>query len=220
LQLIGKRVTVELKITQRIFAVNAVNNELTSERRKSKKGAIVYRENPFWEPQEVKIGSKLIRIAGGRHISEEGESVSHSGIHQVKEVDETQFIKIYTQNIKSFFDIKPTTQKVLMAILNAIQKTPNADSIYLNWFEVDDYSKRHELQISERSFYNAMKELLEKGFVAESERINQYWINPHLFFNGNRMIFIREYRKKTNKDINDNNSNKEQPKNITANLFD
>lgn len=195
-----------------------MNKELMSERRKSKKGQIVYRENPFWEPQEVKIGSKIIRIAGGRHINEEGESVSHSGIHQVKEVDETQFVKIYTQNIKSFFDIKPTTQKVLMAILNTIQKTPNADSIYLNWFEVDDYSKKHELQISERSFYNAMKELLLKGFIAESERINQYWINPHLFFNGDRMVFIREYRKKINNEIKKTNE-KDEPKNIMANLL-
>jgi predicted DNA-binding transcriptional regulator len=178
-----------------------VNENLISERRKSKKGVVVYKENPFWEPQEVKIGSKIIRIAGGRHVNNEGESVSHSGIHQVKEVDETQFIKIYTQNVKAFFNIKPTTQKVLMAILNATQKAPNSDSIYLNWFEVEDYSKQHDLQISERSFYNAMRELLEKGFIAESERINQYWINPHLFFNGDRMIFIREYRKKTKKEM-------------------
>ena len=178
-----------------------MNDNLISKRRKSKKGVVVYKENPFWEPQEVKIGSKIIRIAGGSHVNNEGESVSHSGIHQVKEVDETQFIKIYTQNVKAFFNIKPTTQKVLMAILNATQKAPNSDSIYLNWFEVEDYSKQHDLQISERSFYNAMRELLEKGFIAESERINQYWINPHLFFNGDRMIFIREYRKKTKKEM-------------------
>lgn len=178
-----------------------MDNKLISKRRKSKKGVAVYKENPFWEPQEVKIGSKIIRIAGGIHVNNDGESVSHSGIHQVKEIDETQFVKIYTQNIKAFFNIKPTTQKVLMSILNATQKAPNADSIYLNWFEVEDYSKQHDLQISERSFYNAMKELLEKGFIAESERINQYWINPHLFFNGDRMIFIREYRKKTKKEI-------------------
>jgi hypothetical protein len=80
-----------------------VNDKLISKRRKSKKGVTVYRENPFWEPQEVKIGSKIIRISGGRYVNNEGESVSHSGIHQVKEVDETQFIKIYTQNVKAFF---------------------------------------------------------------------------------------------------------------------
>lgn len=174
-------------------------SQLVSQRRRSKKGVSVYKENPFWEPQEVKVGTKLIRIAGGVHISTNGESITHSGIHQIKEVDETQFVKIYTQNIKAFFDIKPSTQKVLMAILNIVQKTPNVDSIYLNWFEVEDYSKQYDLKISERSFYNAMKELLKKGFIAESEKINQYWINPHLFFNGNRMVFIKEYQKKEQK---------------------
>ena len=46
-----------------------------------------------------------------------------------------------------------------------------------------------------------MKELLEKKFIAEAVQPHKFWINPHLFFNGDRMTFIREYRIKTEKEV-------------------
>ena len=87
-----------------------------------------------------------------------------------------------------------------MAILAVIQKSPNSDSIYLPWFTVMDFSEANGLKISEVSFHRAMNELLSKKFLAEAEVPNQYWINPHLFFNGNRMTFISEYRIKSKND--------------------
>ena len=46
-----------------------------------------------------------------------------------------------------------------------------------------------------------MKELLTKKFIAEALEPHKFWINPHLFFNGDRMSFVREYRIKTEKEI-------------------
>ena len=50
-------------------------------------GQIAYRRNPFWEPSEIKIGKKFVKVAGGMHVSDEGESIQHSGIHTVESVD-------------------------------------------------------------------------------------------------------------------------------------
>lgn len=181
-------------------------------RESRRKGKLpIYKENPYWQPYEVQIGKKMVRIAGGMYVSNEGEKITQSAIHQIKEVDEEEFIKLYTKNIKAFFDIKPSTQKVLMAILEALQKAPNADSILLPWFRVEEYSLKNDLKISHVSFHRAMNELLEKGFIAEAEEPNKYWINPHLFFNGNRMIFVHEYRKKTtNSQISKKTERKEE----------
>ena len=169
-----------------------------STRRKSRRPGIeVYRENPFWQPMQVQVGKKRITVAGGVHISDDdnaGEAVRHSGIHIIEDVDRDQFVKLYTKNMKIFFDLRPTTQKVLMAVLAAIQKFKDADFIFLTWFDVEDYSEKHALKISEPSFHRAMRELLEKGFLAESEVPGRFWINPHLFFNGDRMTFVREWR--------------------------
>lgn len=170
---------------------------LVSKRIKPRKQGIdAYSQNPFWKPTEVKVGTRKVTISGGLVASSDtGEGMRHAGIHRVELVDEDKFVKVFTQNLKVFFDLNPTTQKVLQCVLATLQKTPNALGIWLPWFEVEDFSIANDLKISRASFQRAMKEMLLKGFLAESENQNFYWINPHLFFNGDRMAFITEYRK-------------------------
>jgi len=159
-----------------------------------KKGMLAYDNNPFWEPTEVKVGTSFVRVAGGTHVGEKGDSVSHSGIHVVKHVDKDEFVKLYTKNIKAIFDLKPTTQRVLQYLMKELQKTPNADAIYLAWLGADQYFSEQDLKVSRASFHRAMNELLTKRFIAESTMPNMFWFNPHLFFNGDRMSFINEYK--------------------------
>lgn len=161
-----------------------------------KKGVSAYPTNPFWESTTVKVGAKRITVGGGSHISDSGQEVHHSGIHVVREVDETEFLKLYTRNVRAIFDLKPTTQRVLQYLMVELQKTPNADAIYLAWVGAEEYFSEHDLKVSRASFHRALKELLEKGFIAESTRPNMFWFNPNLFFNGNRMSFIHEYRRR------------------------
>jgi predicted transcriptional regulator len=177
------------------IGLSKMNEELTilSSR---KKGIQTYKENPFWDSTEVKIGTKKISVAGGMHVSDEGESVTHSGVHVVREVDENEFMKVYTKNIKSIFDLKPSTQRVLQYLLTELQKTPNADAIYLAWIGAEEYFSEQDLNVSRSSFQRSMKELLNKGLLAESTKPSMFWFNPNLFFNGNRMSFVHEYRKK------------------------
>lgn len=162
-----------------------------------KKGVSAYAKNPFWRPTEVQVGKKRVTIAGGLVANPgTGESIEHAGIHRVEYVDEEKFVKLFTQNLKVFFDLTPASQKVLQCVLAALQGSINADGIHLPWFVVEEHSKKNELKISRASFHRALKEMLDKGFIAESEHPNFYWINPHLFFNGDRMTFISEYRKR------------------------
>jgi hypothetical protein len=155
-----------------------------------------YAKNPFWDPYSVDIGQKKVTIAGGFIAQPEtGETTHHAGIHRVEFVDEDKFIKLFTQNLRVFFDLSPASQKVLQCVLHTLQESPNKDGIFLPWFTVEDYGKLHSMKISRATFHRALREMLEKGFLAESEHASFYWINPHLFFNGNRMMFISEYVK-------------------------
>jgi len=162
-----------------------------------KQGIMAFEENPFWQDTKVQVGTKRISVSGGMHVSDKGESVAHSGIHVVREIDESEFMKVYTKNIKSIFDLKPSTQRVLQYLLVELQKTPNADAIYLAWLDADKYFSEQDVNISRSSFQRSMKELLLKGFLAESTRVSMFWFNPNLFFNGNRMTFVNEFKKKT-----------------------
>ena len=173
------------------------NESLVSKRVESrKKGVSTYVKNPFWDPYSVDIGQKKVTIAGGFLTQPEtGETTHHAGIHRVEFVDEDKFVKLCTQNLRVFFDLSAASQKVLQCVLHTLQDSPNRDGIFLPWFAVLDYSEAHNLKISRTTFHRAMNEMLEKGFLAESEHQSFYWINPHLFFNGNRMVFVSEYVK-------------------------
>jgi hypothetical protein len=166
-----------------------------------RKNVLAYPENPFWKKTEIKIGSKMVKVSGGKHINVEGESISHSGIHVVREIDEDEFVKIYTKNIKAIFDLKPTAQRVLQYLISELQKTPNADAVYLAWVGAEEYFSENHIKSSRASFHRALSELIQKGFLAESTKPNMFWFNPNLFFNGNRLTFIHEYRKKTIQEI-------------------
>ena len=69
-----------------------------------------------------------------------------------------------------------------------------ADSIYLHWF--DQGLNGQKLDMSERTFQNGFKELLLNQFLAPRSA-NLYWVNSSLFFKGDRVAFIKEYRRKT-----------------------
>jgi hypothetical protein len=173
------------------------SQSLISTRVKARKqGVHVYTKNPFWAPTEVKVGTRKVTIAGGLIESERtGEQLHLAGIHRVEHVDETQFVKLFTQNLKLFFDLSLGAQKILQVLLTELQKTPNADGTFLSWMVVEDFAQLHSLKISRNTYHRGLREMLDKNFIAESEHSNYYWINPNLFFNGDRMVFITEYRK-------------------------
>lgn len=180
-----------------------VREDAISHRVKSRKtGVTVYKENPFWDVTQVDLGTKRVTIAGGFIAdTETGEGIHHAGIHRIEEVDEDKFVKLFTQNIRVFFDLSAPSLKVLQLLIIALQDNKDADGIWLSWFDVEEQSQQLNLGISKTTFHRGLKEMLQKGFIAEAEKPNFYWINPHLFFNGSRMTFIREYRKKASQQM-------------------
>ena len=74
--------------------------EISSRVTSRKKGILAYSKNPFWKPCKIKVGKKRITIAGGFLTNDKsGETVQHAGIHKIEFVDETKFVKIFTQNL-------------------------------------------------------------------------------------------------------------------------
>ena len=41
-----------------------------------------------------------------------------------------------------------------------------------------------------------MRELIDKGFVVPTEAVAWYWLNPDYLWNGDRLAFVREFRRK------------------------
>jgi hypothetical protein len=64
----------------------------------------------------------------------------------------------------------------------------------LYWF--GDGLNGESVGISERTWTRGVKELLQKRFLWPKSP-SSYWTNPALFFKGNRVVFIKEYRRKS-----------------------
>jgi hypothetical protein len=68
-----------------------------------------------------------------------------------------------------------------------------ADTLYLAW--MDGGLSGRDVGMSDKTFQRGLKELLVKGFLAPRSP-NAFWVNPSLFFKGDRVLFLREYRRK------------------------
>ena len=165
-----------------------------------KRGVTTYSENPFLDASTITTKRKrTVVVKGGKAIvdGETGEMEDLAEVVMVREVDDQQFVKIFTQNLKVFFDLTPGAMKLLQVVLHQVQQTPNSDRIMLNMAVVEDYFTRsHQETVSRASFHRAVRELLDKKFLAESVLTGLYFINPHLFFNGDRVRFVQEVRRK------------------------
>lgn len=160
--------------------------------------------NPLVDGSSVKTKQKSVRTGLKSDLvnPSTGEITHQSMVHTIEEVDDSQFVKIFAAGVVASYDLNKTAQRVFQAILSEYQQTPMsggfADTLYLSWFDGGLSGK--VIGMSEYTFKRGMNVLLEKGFIAP-RMPNQFWVNPSLFFKGDRVLFLREYRRrKSSKD--------------------
>ena len=76
-----------------------------------------------------------------------------------------------------------------------VQESIGKDVIYLSFYDVDQLTT----PMSESTFMRGMRELVAKGFLAESMSSAKYFLNPDYMWNGDRLAFVKEYRVKGSK---------------------
>ena len=127
---------------------------------------------------------------------ESGHVVATSVIREIHQVDSDHFVKVFSQGIAATYELTKTGQRAFFAVLQVYENSPMSggfvDSIYLCFF--DDGLSGIKLDMSEKTFQRGLKELLEKGFLAPKAP-NVFWVNPSLFFRGDRVLFVKEYRR-------------------------
>jgi len=155
-------------------------------------------KNPLVESFHMKTKLKQVRTGGVKELTDAHGEVHNAVIVEEEELDDIHFVKVFTAGIKAAFSLTLTGSRVFQAVLDVYQKMPLtggfADSIYLHFF--DGGLDGNKLDISDRTFRRGLVELLEKGFIYPRGE-NLYWINPNLFFRGNRATFIKSYRRKS-----------------------
>lgn len=168
-----------------------------NEVKKSRRGNKQYEKNPFLDGALINTrqGVKRITNKDGNKmmvVSENtGEIIAPAGFWQAQAVDKTQFVKLYINGVKAFKDLTGAGTKVFEVLYIKVQETIGKDVIYMSFSEIDQLTT----PMSESTFMRGMKELIQKGFIAETITQGKYFLNPDYMWNGDRLAFVKTYQR-------------------------
>lgn len=162
-----------------------------------------YAENPFASEEgfriPIKNKSEVIQTDGPAAVTVGDEQISVAQIRRIKTVDSDPFVKLFTAELDRFFDLTPTALRIVTVLIQNIGKLRlgDGDQVYLTEATLSETLTEHGLKPpSSATYYRAMEELILKGFIAPSTKMPLYFINPAIFFNGDRVRFVTEIRRK------------------------
>ena len=157
-------------------------------------------ENPFLKEAVQQIQSGIVkkykntsgtsRGAILQAVNSEGELVGQTSFIRQIEVDEQQFTKIYLSQFSAFFELNSQSIKVFGYIMTKLM--PKQDFFIFDLEECLEYTGYK----SGQSVYNGLSGLIGSSIIARGKKDYLYFINPMVFFNGDRVTFAKTYVKK------------------------
>lgn len=166
------------------------------------------KKNPYLESNSVvpiRAKNRYTATAVNRQLMDNstGEIIeAQSAIVTRHEVDDQHFVKVFAEGVKAAYGLSRTAHRVFTKVLEVYEQTDMsggfADTIELAWF--DDGLHGEKIDMSQQTFSRGLKELIEKNFL-QPRMPNSYWVNPALFFKGDGVAFVKEYRRISNKQI-------------------
>jgi hypothetical protein len=163
-----------------------------------------YVENPFVEQAISNIQKQTVRktrlvkpdgqlAKQAQQIivnTESGEAVGYGAFMQFIEVDEEQFAKVYLSQFSNFWELSKPAIRVFGYIITVLK--PNQDIFTFIMQKALEYTKYS----AQNHVFTGLSHLIECGIIARTEQYFQYFINPLIFFNGNRVTFAKTYIRK------------------------
>ena len=165
----------------------------------TRRGVALYEKNPFM----LDVTTRTRRVTNKRGDmmlvnSNTGEIQSTiAGFWEAEEVDSTKFVKLFVHGVKALKELTGAGTKVFEVLYLKVQETIGSDRVLMAWSEVDQALT----PMSESTYMRGMRELMEKNFIAATPTQSMYWLNPSFVWNGDRLAFVKEYRKKTQKSV-------------------
>jgi len=129
-----------------------------------------------------------------------GQIAAIAAVHTIQYRDDQHFVKVFSDGIKAAFGLTRTAAKVFERVLEIYESTPMqggyAEAVELFWFGAGLSGR--DINMSEYSYKRGLRELIDKGFLYP-RMASSFWVNPSLFFKGDRVAFINEYRREPQK---------------------
>jgi hypothetical protein len=159
--------------------------------------------NPFVEDAVTKVQKVTVKKArkvgankSAQHIivsSETGEFEGYAQFMRIVEVDEEQFAKIYISEFGAFYNLNKAAMKVFHYIISNLKR--NNDTFLFRMDKCLEFTGYK----NKGSVFNALTNLVENGIIARAMYNEEYFINPLIMFNGDRIAYTKAYIKKRRK---------------------
>jgi hypothetical protein len=164
----------------------------------TRRGVVVYSSNPFIPPLPTK-SKRICNQRGDMMLvnSSSGEVTAPvAGFWAAEIVDNGRFVKLFVKGVRALKDLSSAGGKVFEVLYLRLQEEVGKGVVIMSFASIDQ-----AITPMCRAVYNrGMKELIDKSFIAASTTQGVFFVNPDFVFNGDRLAFVQEYRKKgTNK---------------------
>ena len=158
-----------------------------------------FEENPFMDAmiQDMAVRNKkqYLRSDNGNKsmvvVHDDTQTpLAQTGFFKIEEVDQSQFVKIFVNGIAEQKDL--TTQgRNLMFYFMTIMR-PGSDTVRVR---IDEALKFLDYK-AKRSYFMGVANLLERKIIARTKYDDEFYINPLIMFNGDRIVSAKIYVKK------------------------
>lgn len=172
----------------------APSSEITLDHRR---GVALYKINPFVVDIETRT-KRITNKKGDMMLINKGTGEIQSqiaGFWESEEVDSTKFVKLFVQGVRALKELTAAGTKVFEVLYLRVQENIGQDQIYIAFAAVD----QAVTPMSSSTYKRGISELIEKGFLAATTMQGMYWLNPSFVWNGDRLAFVKQYRKQGSK---------------------
>jgi hypothetical protein len=155
-----------------------------------------HQTNPFLRDVVATLGDKRVAVAMKNNLAEIDNStgeITHIPGHITKLIsaDREGFVKLYTAQIEAFFELSYAGRTVVKYLIWLHQQEANHHLFLLHL----EQAHQAGFDISKTTWYNGISDLIDKKIVAASTITNMFFLNPAVFFNGDRTRLVIEVRK-------------------------
>jgi len=186
------------QINGEYIVVNTKLNKITSkELRKAHPFS-----NPLVDITKIRMAKKRVTVGTmSQDITDAntGEIYNVGGVAKVIEVDQRSFVQIFKQGVKEMYELSKSAFRVFNLVLDhyekqSFDKRQQWNDEVMLYVERSKKSINNEpLDMAYSTYQRGIAELLAKRFISVKTP-NNYWINPQLFFIGDKVNFLKQYR--------------------------
>lgn len=157
-----------------------------------------FETNPFMSTVAVRTKRRSLTVSRGTKLTDvdTGREELTTTIAHIKSVDEESFVKVFSSQIKLYFDLPAPGFKVFMLLLKEVQEKIGIDRVSLTYVRAQKLAKSMGNTLSRSVFDRGILDLCDRKIIALTDELGFYFINPAVLFNGDRARFVMEFRKK------------------------